>query len=142
MGTGICMCIGECVGIRVGMSIDASIGCVRFFFQFLGACRRRTPRICVDLRVRKDASHRVLSDATLRSDLAPRRSPSECAEKLLRIDPKSRHVHRRKHWMPAWTFVPTCADVCMHMYMHICVHTCVHTCADTRADTRIDACIG
>ena len=43
-----------------------------FFFNFLGACRRRTPRTRVGLKVPKDASHRDLSDATPRSDLAPR----------------------------------------------------------------------
>ena len=36
--------------------------------------------------VPKDVSHRDLSDATLRCDLAHRHSPSACAEKLLRID--------------------------------------------------------
>ena len=42
----------------------------RFFFQFLGACRRRAPRTCVGLKVPNDASHRDLSDAILRFDLA------------------------------------------------------------------------
>ena len=47
----------------------------RGFFQHLGACRRRTPRTRVGLKVSKDASHRDPSDATLR----PRSSPSAFA---------------------------------------------------------------
>ena len=39
-------------------------------FENLGACRRRTPRTRVDLKVPEDASHRDPSDATLRFDLA------------------------------------------------------------------------
>ena len=58
---------------------------VCFFFQYLAACRRRTPRTGADLKVPKDASHRDLSDAALRFGLAPRRSPSACSEKLLKI---------------------------------------------------------
>ena len=58
-----------------------------FFSRYLGACRRRTPRTRVDLNVPKGASCRDLSDATLRFDLNPRRSPSACPEKLLKIDP-------------------------------------------------------
>ena len=53
-----------------------------FFPQHLGACRRRTPRAFVDPKVPKGASRRDLSDAALRLGLAPRRSPSVCAEKL------------------------------------------------------------
>ena len=52
--------------------------------QSLGACRRRTPRTRVDLKVPEDAYHRDLSGATLRLELAPRRSPSACAEMWLR----------------------------------------------------------
>ena len=53
-----------------------------FFFQYLRACRRRTPRTRADLKVLKDASCRDLSDATLRFDLAlgvcRRRAPKSC----------------------------------------------------------------
>ena len=42
----------------------------RVFFQCLGACRRRTPRTRVDIKVPTDASHRDLFDATLRFDPA------------------------------------------------------------------------
>ena len=58
------------------------------FFQHLGACRRRTPRTCVDLKAPKDAPHpRPLRLPTPPSPLwAPRRSPSACAEKTLKID--------------------------------------------------------
>ena len=41
-----------------------------FFSRRLGACRRRTPRTRVDLKVPQDAPHRDLSDAPLRFDLA------------------------------------------------------------------------
>ena len=61
-----------------------------YFFQHLGACRRRTPRACADLKVSQDASRRDLSDATLRLDLGLGVSPSACAEKSPRIDLKSR----------------------------------------------------
>ena len=44
------------------------------------------------MKVPKDASHRDIPDARLRSDLAPRRSPSACAEKVLKIDPHSAQV--------------------------------------------------
>ena len=37
---------------------------VPFFFQHLGACRRRTPRTLVDVKVPKDASHQDLSNVT------------------------------------------------------------------------------
>ena len=40
---------------------------VRFFLKHLGAFRRRTPRARVGLKVPKDASHRDLSDAALRT---------------------------------------------------------------------------
>ena len=45
-------------------------------FQHLGACRRRTPRARVGLKVPKNASRRDLPDANLPLVLAPRRSPS------------------------------------------------------------------
>ena len=61
-----------------------------FFSTYLGACRRRTPRSRADVKVSKDASNRDPSEATLRFDLAPRRSPSACAEKLPRTDPRLR----------------------------------------------------
>ena len=44
------------------------------------------PRTRADLKVPKGASHRDLSDATLRFDPAPRRSPSACPEKSPKID--------------------------------------------------------
>ena len=53
----------------------------RIFSRHLGACRRRPPRARADQKVPKDASHRDLSDATLRFDLAPRRSLSARAER-------------------------------------------------------------
>ena len=43
---------------------SSSSGRARFFFQYLGACRRRRPRTRADLNVPKDASDRELSDAT------------------------------------------------------------------------------
>ena len=44
---------------------------IAFFSPWdLGACRRRTPRTRVDLKVPEDASHPDRSDATLRSELA------------------------------------------------------------------------
>ena len=57
---------------------------VLIFFQYLRACQRRTPRTRVDLKVPRDASHQDLSDANLRFDLAPRRSPSACLEVVAR----------------------------------------------------------
>ena len=60
-------------------NLGAELG---FFFQYLGACRRRTPTTCVDLKVPEDASHRDLSDAALRLDLSfgvdRRRAPKSC----------------------------------------------------------------
>ena len=53
------------------------------FFEHTGACRRRTPRACIDPKVPKDASHRDSFDAALRSDLAPRRPPSACPKKVV-----------------------------------------------------------
>ena len=41
-----------------------------FFFQYLGACRRRTPRTRVGLKGPSDVSRPDLSNAALRSDLA------------------------------------------------------------------------
>ena len=68
-----------------------------FFFDNLGACRRRTPGARVNLKVPKNASHRDLFDATLRFDLAPRRSPSACPEKLLKIDPHAEQALELEH---------------------------------------------
>ena len=48
------------------------------------ACRRRTPRTRVDLRVLKDARPFQCYPLTRSS---PRRSPSACADNLLKIDP-------------------------------------------------------
>ena len=52
------------------------------FFQYLGACRRRTPKTRADLKVPKDASHRDLSHSTPRFDLAlgvrRRHAPESC----------------------------------------------------------------
>ena len=45
----------------------------------------------------KDASHRDLSDATLRFGPTPRCSPSARAEKLLKIDPHSGQAVQRHH---------------------------------------------
>ena len=105
--TCIDMCIDMCVAIVLqyrlenccswcAVSIVSSAasgnGCcgrARVFFQYLGACRRRTQRTCIDLKVPKDASDRDLSDATLRFDLAPRCSPSACAEIFRKTDPCS-----------------------------------------------------
>ena len=52
----------------------------RFFFQQLGSCRHQTPRKRVDLQVHNDTWDLDLSNATLRLDLTPRRSPSACPE--------------------------------------------------------------
>ena len=69
-------------GMAVVLAIMDGAGPSAFFFQYLGACRRRTPRTCADLKVPKDASGRDLSDATLRFDLAPcvprRHAPKSC----------------------------------------------------------------
>ena len=76
----------------------------KYFFKCPGACRRQMPTTRADLKVPKDASHRDLSDATLRSDLAPRRLPSACAERLLKIEPIPRictHVHHASGRIPA-----------------------------------------
>ena len=51
-----------------------------FFVKYLGARRRQTPGTHVNMKVPKDASHRHFSDAALRFDVAPRRSPSACPE--------------------------------------------------------------
>ena len=56
-----------------------------FFSSIFGACRRRTPRTRADLKVPWDWSRRDLSDATARFDLAPRRSPSACAEQSFEL---------------------------------------------------------
>ena len=69
---------------------------VGFFCQRLGACRRRTPRTRVDLRVPKDASRRELSSAALRSDPAPRRSPSACAEESPKKNRRTLATSRRR----------------------------------------------
>ena len=60
-----------------------------FFFQYLGACRRRTPRSRVDLEAPKDASHPrpFRRYPPIRS--GPRCSTSACAEKSSKIDPHS-----------------------------------------------------
>ena len=54
----------------------------RFCFQYFDACRRRTPRTCVYLKVPTHASHQGLSDPTLRFDLAlgirRRHAPKSC----------------------------------------------------------------
>ena len=65
------------------------IGRARFFVQHLGACRRRTPRTHVDLKVPKDASHPRLFQRCPPIRSSPRRSPSACPEKLLKVDPRS-----------------------------------------------------
>ena len=64
------------------------MGPIDFFFNISGHAdgERRGP--VADRRVRKDASHRDLSDATLRSDLAPgvrrRHAPEKCLKKGMR----------------------------------------------------------
>ena len=59
------------------------------FFQYLGACRRRTPRTRVGLKGPQDVSHRDLSDATLRFDLTIGVRRRHAPKKLLKIDPRS-----------------------------------------------------
>ena len=63
-------------------SFVSSSSAEAFFYQYLGACRRRTPRNCADLKAPKDASHSDLSDAALRSDLGlgvhRRHAPKRC----------------------------------------------------------------
>ena len=67
----------ECPAISLN-ALQAEAAERRFFFQYLGAGRRHTPRTRVGLKVREDASHRDLSGATLRSDLARRHAPKSC----------------------------------------------------------------
>ena len=62
-------------------------GRVPFFLQYLGARRRQNAEDRADLKVPED-----LLNAALRFGLAPRRSPSSCAEKLFKIDPRSGKV--------------------------------------------------
>ena len=61
------------------------------FFQYLGACRRQTPRTRVDLKVPKDARLAETFPAVpLPTRFVPRRSPSACAEKSPKMDPTPR----------------------------------------------------
>ena len=52
------------------LTCGVEAGRARLFFEHLGARRRRTPRTRIDLKASKDASHRELSDSTLRFDPA------------------------------------------------------------------------
>ena len=59
--------------LRVWLDGCADPASVPLFFQYLGACRWRTPMACADLKAPKDASHRDLSDAPLRCRSSRRR---------------------------------------------------------------------
>ena len=113
------------------MSVHIPAHTCDVFFNISGACRRRTPRTRVDLKAPKDASHRGLFDAALRSDLAPRHSPLVCAEKLLRI-----HVHAHGS-----TYARSCATSSRHMSVHMSIqHAYAHACTHlhTRAHAHVD----
>ena len=62
--------VGEMQAVR-WLLVLAEAGRAHFFFQHLGACRRRAPRSRADLKVPEDTSRRDFSGATRRSDLAP-----------------------------------------------------------------------
>ena len=72
-------------GVGVGGGVGALVGAhvtlyLVFFFDYLGACRRRTPRARVALKAAK---------AALRFETGPSgRSPSACAETSLKIKNK------------------------------------------------------
>ena len=80
--------LAEAAKESTGQAYAPNVAFFRVFFNYLGACRRRTPRTCVDLKVHKDASlprpfHRC---PPIRS--SPRRSPSAGAEKWVKMDPR------------------------------------------------------
>ena len=109
-----------------------------FCLQDLGARRRRSSRPRADLKVSKVASHRDLPDAAPPTRSGPRRPPSACAERLLKINPKS--GRRTRSTAPFCTMTgpssfsassdtppssrPRTLVVCGHAYGHACGHGC------------------
>ena len=69
-----------------------------FFFQYSGACRRRTPRTRVDSKVpKKTRLIETFPNATLPDfDPAPRQSPSVCAENF--VENRCTRVARSRAW--------------------------------------------
>ena len=115
------------------------------FVQYLGACRRRTPRTRIDLKVPTDASHRGLSDATLRFDPAfgiRRRHAPERDLKMrstsVRWRSSSRQVHRyvSVHGASVEASVwHVYGDAFRHVHGHVYGHVRCHS-SRRRARTR------
>ena len=82
----------------------------RFFLPYLGACRRRMPTVCTDLKAPDGAPLRDLADATPQDCRGSGRSPSACSEETTR----------------ARAGTELSVQVRAHAYTHVYAHAYTH----------------